>query len=76
MSEYLAIRDEARRVLAHLYASIDDDRDQRLAARAREIIQRARRVLRRAPLGEPAKRELDELVRAIDRVRAAMSLAA
>ena len=76
MSEYLIIRDEARRILAELYASIDDDGDSRLAAQATEVMRRVLRVLRRWPLDKAATRELHELHSAIERVRAALPLAA
>jgi hypothetical protein len=63
-------------VLAHLYASIDSDNDSSLSARADEVMRRARRIVRRWPLDAAAKRKLAELVAAIERVRAALPLAA
>ena len=76
MSEYLIIRDEAHRILAHLYASLDDDGDARLAAQASEVMRRVLRVLRRWPLDAAATLELADLLSAIERVRAALPLAA
>jgi hypothetical protein len=76
MGDYLTIRDEARRVLAHLYATVDGDGDASLPARADEVLRHARRIVRRWPLDGAARGELLDLVGAIERVRAVLPLAA
>lgn len=78
MGEYLALRDEVRRVLAHLYAAVDTDGDEgtRLRRDADEMVRRALKLVRRAPLRASERREILDLVSGIERLRAVLPLAA
>jgi hypothetical protein len=76
MDDYLTLRGELLRVLAHLHAAVDGGDDGRLRARAEEILLQAGRLSRRRLLEAATRRELSDLVGAIERVRAALPFAA
>jgi len=76
MGHYLAIREHVRRTLAELHAGLDLNDEVMLRRDADEALALARRILRRWPLMAMERRELNDLVAAIERIRAVLPLAA